>query len=324
MDGRLLALAREEKERQRLRAIDEDARRRRIAYARIPALRGIDARLAALVGEAAGAIFGGGRSIDELRRESLELQAERAELLVEHGFSADWLDGAWSCAACRDTGYAEGRMCDCLRELYDAERAKALSALLKLGNERFEAFDLTYYSDEPDPARGVSDRTQMEKVFRVCVNYARTFGPGSRNLLFRGEPGLGKTFLSACVARVVSEKGFSVVYETTVDALAAYEDRKFRPSDEADDRVERLTDCELLILDDLGTEMITEFSKSALYTLINTRLLSGKKTIISTNLSADAMARAYTPQICSRLEGEYQQLPFVGTDIRQLKKERGL
>lgn len=324
MDGRLLALARDEKEKLRLRAVDEDARRHRIAYERVPALRGIDARLAALVGEAAGSIWGGGRTIDEIRRESLDLRAERTELLAEQGYPPGWLDGAWTCAKCRDTGFVEGRMCQCLRELYEEQRSKALSALLKLGNESFETFDLSYYSDELDPARGVSDRAQMETIYRVCVNYARTFGPNSRNLLFRGEPGLGKTYLSACIARMVSEKGYSVVYETTVDALTAYEAQKFRSSEEADDRVERLTGCELLILDDLGTEMITEFTKSALYTLINARLLSGKKTIISTNLTAGDMARVYTPQICSRLEGEYQDLPFVGTDIRILKKERGL
>jgi DNA replication protein DnaC len=148
------------------------------------------------------------------------------------------------------------------------------------------------------------------------------------NLLFRGGTGLGKTFLSACIARVVSDKGYSVVYETTVAALAAFESQKFHSYQEdasqADERVRQLMTCELLILDDLGTEMVTEFSKSALYTLINTRLLNGKKTVISTNLTEADMERLYTPQICSRLRGEYQDLPFVGTDIRKLRKERGL
>ena len=324
MDGHLLALAREEKEKIRLRAADEDARRHRIAYDRIPELREIDARLAGLVGEFAAVAFGSGRSAEKLRQESLDLLARRAELLTDAGWPVDWLDGAWQCKRCRDTGLVEGRLCDCLRALYDKERARSLSALLKLGIESFETFDLTYYSAEPDPETGVSDRAQMEKIFSVCRNYARTFGPNSQNLLFRGKTGLGKTYLSACIARVVSDSGHSVVYETTVDALAAYEAQKFRPSDEADARVDRLTGCELLILDDLGTEMVTEFSKSALYTLINARLLNRRKTIISTNLSEEETAAAYTPQICSRLEGEYQILPFVGTDIRLLKKERGL
>jgi len=215
-------------------------------------------------------------------------------------------------------------MCSCLKELYEKQRSQSLSALIKLGSESFETFDLSFYSDARDPNTGISPREQMTVVYGFCRDYADHFGPGSVNLLFRGGTGLGKTFLSACIARVVSEKGFSVVYETTVEALAAYEEQKFRPSDEADERVERLTDCELLILDDLGTEMVTEFTKSALYTLINARLLGGRKTVISTNLDWNSMADKYTPQICSRLQGEYQDLPFVGTDIRLIKKKRGL
>lgn len=323
MDGRLLALAREEKEKIRLRALDEDARRQRLAYKRLPGLRAIDARLAELVGETAQSVWGGGRSIDQIREESLSLQADRAELLVSGGFPADWLDGAWSCSKCHDTGYVEGRMCSCLREEYDRQRAASLSALLKLGNERFEAFDLTYYSDTPDPSTGISPRSQMKLVYDFCLDYAAHFGKNSLNLLFRGGTGLGKTFLSACIARVVSGKGFSVVYETVVDALGAFETQKFRPDESADDRVDRLLDCELLILDDLGTEMVTEFSRSALYTLINTRLLRGGRTIVSTNLDWASLRAVYTPQICSRLEGEYQDLPFTGTDIRLIRKERG-
>ena len=322
MDGRLLALAREEKELQHRRAEDEDARRHRIAYSRVPALREIDARLAALVGEVAGSMFGKGRTPEEIRQESLELQARRAELLAEQGWPADWLDGAWSCPDCRDTGFVEGRMCRCLKALYDRQRRQSLSALLKLGSESFETFDLSYYSDAANG--GLSSREQMTAVYDFCRDYAEHFGKNSVNLLFRGSTGLGKTFLSACIARVVSEKGFSVVYETTVAAIAAFEEQKFRPDEETEDKVDRLTGCELLILDDLGTEMVTEFTKSALYTLINTRLLGRKKTIISTNLTLEEMEEKYTPQICSRLEGEFQDLPFVGTDIRLLRKERGL
>lgn len=322
MDGHLLALAREEKEEQRRRALDEDARRHRLAYGRVPALYEIDARLASLVGEYAAAVWGGSRPLDDIARESLDLHARRAELLTEIGRPIDWLDGAWSCPKCRDTGFVEGRMCGCLRALYEKQRRQSLSALLKLGDESFETFDLSYYSDER--SGGISPREQMTAVCGFCRDYAEHFGGDSVNLLFRGGTGLGKTFLSACIARVVSDKGFSVVYETTVDAMAAFEAQKFRPDEEADERVDRLTGCELLILDDLGTEMVTEFTRSALYTLINARLLGGKKTIISTNLTAADMARLYTPQICSRLEGEYQDLPFVGTDIRRIKKERGL
>ena len=318
MDGKLLALAREEKEQIRRRSLAEDERRRRVAYARIPELRQIDAKLAALVGEMASFVLGGGRPAGEIRDESLALLGRRAELLAENGFAPDWLDGAWACADCQDTGYVEGRMCHCLKELYDRQRTKDLSALLKLGNESFETFDLSYYDGVPGA------REQMSLVYEVCREYAENFGPGSVNLLFRGGTGLGKTFLSACIARVVSAKGFSVVYATVVEAMAAYEDQKFRDDPDAEEKIRRLQTCDLLILDDLGTEMVTEFTKSALYTLINARLLGGKKTIISTNLTAGEMERAYTQQICSRLTGEYQDMPFAGRDIRLIRKERGL
>lgn len=324
MDGRLLALAREEKEKIRRRSMAEDDRRHETAYRRIPALRDIDARLTALVGQYAAAVMGGGRPVEDIRRESLDLQGKRAELLAEAGWPLDWLDGAWDCPKCRDTGYVEGRACDCLMKLYEEQRSKDLSALLKLGNESFETFDLTLYDSEPDPETGVSPREQMREVFGFCRDYADSFGPGSVNLLFRGGTGLGKTFLSACIARVVSQKGFSVVYETTVEALSAYEDQKFRGSEAAEQTIKKLLSCDLLILDDLGTEMVTDFTRTALYSLVNARLLSGKKTVISTNLTYEEMERLYTPQICSRLRGEYQDLPFVGRDIRLMRKERGL
>lgn len=328
MDGRLLGLARKEKERIRERAEAENTRRHAEVYTRVPVLRDLDTRIAALMGEAVtNALGGAGRSMDQLQRESLRLQAERAERLVENGWPLDYLDGAWQCPKCRDTGFVEGRACACLLALYEQEKAKDLSALLKLGEESFGSFDLGLYSDRPDPSSGISPRQTMELVFDTCYDYALGFGPDSQNLLFRGGTGLGKTFLSACIARVVSERGHSVVYDTAVSALGAFENRRFARSEsdaaEADQRVRRLLDSELVIVDDLGTEMVTEMTKSALYTLINSRLIARKKTIISTNLTQKELARRYTPQIVSRLEGEYQVLSFAGSDIRQIKKERG-
>ncbi len=325
MDGQLLARARARKEEIRRESLGEDIRRRNIAYGRIPELKGMESRLTALVSEVVSSILGQGRPVEEIRKESLEIQAIRAELLVANGWPMDWLDGAWACPQCQDTGYVGSHPCTCLLKLYEEERTKDLSALLKLGSESFDTFDLSYYDDYADPATGVSARGQMKTVLAFCRDYAANFGPSSVNLLFRGNTGLGKTFLSACIAGEVSRRGHSVVYETVVDALAAFENQKFRAGeDDADAKVSRMLSCELLILDDLGTEMITEFSKSALYTLINSRLLSRKKTIISTNLKETEILRLYTPQIHSRLTGEYQDLPFVGRDIRQQRKERGL
>ena len=325
MDGRLLALAREEKEDMRRRAVQTDRLRHEEVYAKAPEVQRLDREIAALIHRAAAAAMGGGQAMEALRRESLELQARRAELLVEGGWPMDYLDGAWSCPTCRDTGYIHGRMCSCLQKLYDQAQAKELSALLKLGNESFGTFDLGLYDDRPDPVSGISPRAQMETVYGLCRDYARSFGRGHMDLLFRGGTGLGKTFLSACIAREVARRDFSVVYETAVAAMDAYYDARGYDADEdARNKVRRMEGCDLLILDDLGTESVNSQSVSALYTLVNTRLMAGKSTIISTNLTAEQMAARYPAPIVSRLEGEYQVLSFVGSDVRALKKARSL
>ena len=158
----------------------------------------------------------------------------------------------------------------------------------------------------------------------ACRRYAENFSDSSTNLLFQGGTGLGKTYLSACIARVVSARGFSVCYDTASAALDNYEKAKFsRDTEEGEAaavKIRRMESCDLMILDDLGTEMTTSMSQSALYTLINTRLVDKKPTIVSTNLSDDELTRRYTPQIASRILGEFQCLPFVGTDIRRMKR----
>ena len=327
MDGKLLAIAREEKENIRRQAIRTDRQRRQEVYARVPALRQVDGQLAALVGRTAAAALGGA-DLETIRRQSLELQARRAELLVENGWPMDWLDGAWSCPKCRDTGYVDGRMCSCLKTLYDQAQTRELSALMKLGSESFGTFDLGLYDDRPDPASGVAPRTQMETVFGVCYDYALGFSKSRLNLLFRGGTGLGKTFLAACIAREVACQGFSVVYETAADAARTFErERSFRDEQdaaEAREQARRMAECDLLILDDLGTETLTDPIRSALYELVNGRLCARRRTVITTNLTAAQTARRYGPQLASRLEGEYQTLTFAGSDIRILKKERGL
>ena len=178
--------------------------------------------------------------------------------------------------------------------------------------DNFEKFDLTLYDAA---ARGT-----MKQVFTAAKYFAENFPEGSQNLLFQGGTGLGKTFLSACVARAVADRGYSVCYDTAAAVVGSFEAQKFAHDEEADARVRRMLSCDLLILDDLGTEMPTPMAASALYTLINTRLAEGKKTIISTNLSFDEMERRYSAQICSRIRGAYERLPFVGRDIRLIRK----
>ncbi len=327
MEGRLLAKAREQLEQRRLRnrAIGEE--RRAEVYAAIPRLAEIDRENRAVMAELARvAIHESARTAEECRDANLALQAERAALLKAAGYPEDYLDPVYSCTDCRDTGWADGAICPCLTRLYKQEQTLELAPLLRDGSQVFENFRLDYYSDVPGPGGQRSPREQMSLVLNACRRYAADFGPDSPNLLFSGAPGLGKTFLSACIARVVADSGAGVAYDTVVRLLSSFETEKFsrggEEGDEASSRVRQLMNCDLLILDDLGTEMSTSFSQSALYTLIDGRLRAGKKTIVSTNLGEAEIAERYGPALASRFNGEFEWLDFRGRDVRVIRKER--
>ena len=327
----VLRRATERLEDQRRRREDQQNARRREIYAAIPRVAEIDRQLRRTIVDIIAASLRQGNdpvpAIGVIRDKNLDLQAERAELLVAHGYPADALDDKPACPKCNDTGWRGAVMCQCLKSLCAQEQIKELSKLLDLGEQSFDTFSLDVYSPSPWRGSGISPRENMEMVYEICLNYAQKFGRFYFNNLFlSGAPGLGKTFLSACIARTVSENGFSVVYDTAVNIFSRFEDKKFsRDADdtrEARDETRRYLSCDLLILDDLGSEMTTPFVQSALYTLINSRLTADRRTVISSNLSMKDVRRRYAPQIASRLEGEYRVLPFFGEDIRLLRKQR--
>ena len=328
-DGQLLARARAQLEKNRAENEAEHNRRVRVCYARIPELSRLDGEMRSQMRELLKLTIQHpadmAEQIEALEKENLETQARRAELLTENGLPMDYLDDIYSCPKCRDSGNGPNGPCECLDRLYNRELTKELGVLLQTGDECFENFDLSLYPDSYDPVRRCVPRELAEIALISCRKFAENFPAVSSNLLLQGEPGLGKTFLSACVARVVAKKGCSVCYDTASSALAAFERQKFsrdqEEQEQASRRVERMLSCDLMILDDLGTEMITPMSTSALYTLINSRLVSGRKTIISTNCSEADLEKLYTPQICSRLAGEYLSLPFAGQDIRRLRRQ---
>ena len=318
----------------------EEARRAREAaqdrlrgeiYAKLPRAAAIDRELRqTIVHIISASLRDGGDpapALGEVREKNLALQRGRAGLLEAHGYPADALDDKPACPRCGDTGWVGASMCACLKKLCAQEQIAELSKLLDLGEQSFDAFSLDYYSPLPWPGESLTPRENMEFVLEVCSSYARRFGKFYfRNLFLTGAPGLGKTFLSACIARTVAEKGFSVVYDTAVNIFSRFEEQKFardrEEAGEARDETRRYLGCDLLILDDLGSELTTPFVQSALYTLINSRLTADKGTVISSNLTMDQVRARYTPQIASRLEGEYRALPFYGEDIRLLRKQR--
>lgn len=325
-DGKIMrrALARFSEDKQRRQ--NQADQRRRALFAQEPRLAEIDRELRGTMSRIISSALRRGTdpvpAIRVIRDDNLSLQRERRELLEKLGYPADYLEERPRCPLCGDTGYRDGRVCSCLQSYYAREQIQELSRMLDVGSQSFETFRLDYYS----PDRGSlsrSPRETMEHHLAVCRRYADRFGQEGGNLLLFGAPGLGKTFLSACIARVVSEDGYSVVYDTASHIFSLLEDAKFRRGDEDDEETRRLDQCDLLIIDDLGTEMNSTFVQSALYQLINGRLLSMKSTIISTNLTPEDIGRRYSQQVYSRIEGEYTILPFIGTDIRQLKRQRG-
>ena len=295
------------------------------AYRQVPRIKEIDMLLRRSMALAAQAVFSQGGdaklAMEQVKQANLSLQEER-QSLAELYFEEGYLDDSPICQLCGGSGYIGMNMCECLQELCRQEQKKEL-ALLSSSDERFEKFRLDYYPDRIDPNYGASPRTIMERNYSVCRKFAASFGPDSGNLLFVGGTGLGKTFLSACIARAAADKGYSVAYESAPHLFSKLEKDRFNPDEQSHEDAARLYDCDLLILDDLGTELPGNFVTAALYSLINDRLLSGKSMVISTNLNIDEIVRRYSPQIGSRLQGSFQRLTFVGEDIRVLKN-RGL
>lgn len=293
------------------------------AYQKVPRLREIDMQLRRTMAVAAQTAFVQGgdakAAMEQVKEQNLGLQNERKALL-EVNFAPGWLeDGV--CQNCGGSGFMGSTMCSCLKAICRQEQ-KNVIAKLTTGAERFENFRLDYYSQKPDSNLGVSPRQVMEKILAYTKRYTENFTPGM-NLLFVGNTGLGKTFLSACIANEMTDKGYSVAYESAPQLFEKLNRNHFTPDEESARQVQELKTCDLLILDDLGTEMTNSFVISALYALVNDRLLSGKSMVISTNLNISEIAQRYSPQIASRLQGGFKNLVFLGEDIR-VKLQRGV
>ncbi len=297
------------------------ARRLQQAYEQIPRIRQIDMQLRRSMTLAAQSVFARGvdaqAAFDQVRQANLTLQEERRQLVQAH-FAPDYLNDGPLCPHCGGSGYIGSQMCRCLMALCLEEQTRELS-VLAAEDQRFELFRLDYYSDCVDAKYGASPRFIMEKTFGVCKRYAASFTENSGNLLFVGGTGLGKTFLSACIARAVAEKGFSVAYESASHLFSKLEKDRFSPDEDSHQSVRKFRECDLLIVDDLGTELPGQFVTAALYALVNDRLLERKPMVISTNLTVEELGRRYSPQIASRLQGSFQRLTFVGEDIRVIK-----
>lgn len=325
LDGKIFYRAKQIFEERKAQREMEYANRVRNVYERSPLVMELDneirASMTAVIGFALSRGDNVRESVEKVKVSNLQLQEQRSAELRRLGYSEDYLDDKPDCPICRDTGYHDGQVCQCLMDIYRDEQRKELSKLLKMGQDTFETFRLDYYDSECAPGETASPRQIMTVVYEYCKEYSKHFG-GSPSLFLTGGTGLGKTFLSTSIAKVVSEKGYSVVYETACNLFANFESIQFSKGDGDSSELRRYMTCDLLILDDLGTELTTAFTMSALYNLINTRLVSGVKTIINSNLSRIDLRRRYSPQIVSRIEGEYKTLVFSGRDIRLIKNNQ--
>lgn len=304
------------------------AARRQEIYAKIPRICEIDRILSNTAAAVLRAALQNGtdptEAVHALQQNNLRLQAERRELLTQFGYPASYLEETPICARCSDTGYIGTEPCECLKKRYTSRLTSELSTILPIREQNFEHFQIEYYPVEPDARLGISPRENMEFNRKTCHEYAVNFSLSSPNLLLYGSTGLGKTFLSSCIAKVVSEHGFSVAYDTSIRIFSSYESVKFNSADasEAAHRIRKYEKCDLLIIDDLGTEMLTAFTISTLYGLLEERLMRHRPMIINTNFLPDTFEKYYSPAIASRLNGEFIPLRFTGKDIRGIKRQR--
>lgn len=256
--------------------------------------------------------------IDKLMQESLELQEQKKKILTDNGYSEDALSVQYTCPVCKDTGFVKNRMCKCHIELLkDIERSN-LSKIAPVEDCTFDTFDVNYYPDETMD-NGISPRNKAEKIKNSCRKYAVNFTTSSPNIMFMGGTGLGKTHLSLAIANVVINRGYSVVYGTTQNILGDLQNENFGRDEHIRYNERAVLNCDLLILDDLGTEFKSAYTVACLYNIINSRISSKLPTIISTNIGFDELEEKYDQRIVSRVAGEYTKFMLVGNDIRYIK-----
>ena len=284
----------------------------------IPEIAKIDRELSLTGLEVFSASLSGGDTaskIAEIRAKNEALQAKRAELLLANGYPTDYSDVKYECTKCGDTGFVDNKMCSCMKEALTLAGIESSGFANLIKEQRFDNFSLDYYK------KNATHYDMMGKNLEFLKEYAKNFdAKNSQSILMMGGTGLGKTHLSSAVAYEVIEKGNDVFYTGAIDLFSQFEIQRFKSyNNEPNEIIERYFESDLLIIDDLGTEMINQFSVSTLYNLLNDRLSRKKPTIVSTNLSKDEIMKKYTDRITSRMFGEYKIVFFAGTDIRAQK-----
>jgi DNA replication protein DnaC len=254
--------------------------------------------------------------LHNLREKIMDLRMKKSELLVSNGFDMDYLNLHYKCSKCRDTGFIGNNKCSCFKlKVVDVYYAGSeLRSLLKINN--FDNFKLDHYPSKKSEVEPTSPKNNMEKILSKSMSFLKNFDSTDENLLFFGSSGTGKTFLSHCITKELIDKGYFVVYKTSEELIKALKEIRFNNDTSLE---ELLINCDLLIIDDLGTEQISDFTKTELFNLLNTKLLKQKKMLVSTNLALDSLLNTYSERITSRLLGNFTLCKFFGDDIRVKK-----
>ncbi len=291
-------------------------------YNAIPKIKAIDIEMANIVKEVIGALANAPNSAaaasQQVANMGKQLLQKKRQLLRDNNFAEDYLDPIYDCAICHDEGYLEdGRRCQCFKNALLALAYQHSDLRAKLRKENFESFKLNLFSDQIEADESLSQRQNMANIVDSAMSFIANFDENNQeNLLFYGDTGQGKTFLCSCIAKSLIDQGRQVVYQTAYKLFEAIGNYRFAGDDAAKTRYQLLSQCDLLIIDDLGTELMNTFTHSELFNLINMRLLEQKKTIISTNLSPQELSEHYGDRIISRIIGHYHIMRFFGEDLR--------
>lgn len=308
---------------------DENKRRQlerqREIYKKFPRIEAIDYEISMVGIAITNAILKGAdadKTISDAKQKMMDLKIEKSEILASKGFPVDYLEMRYLCQKCKDTGYVGNNKCSCFKQkLIDKYYQQSnLKNILKI--ENFDTFDLGYYSKAIDTNENISPYENMQNVFKAAIDFVKNFDISNESLFFYGSPGLGKTFLTNCIAKDLLDSGRLVIYQTSSNLIELLRKLKFDDENSKDNDNTLLSDileCDLLIIDDLGTEPGTQFSQSELFNIINSRFLKGKKLVISTNYTIEDIIHTYHERITSRIFGSFKLCKFIGEDIRLIK-----
>lgn len=315
-------IMREYEERRYMSKHEQDIRTAEV-YGKIPRIREIQNEISSISVENMKNRLSGVKEGDNFTGEQLHeaisrLMKEKKRLMEQYGYPEDYLKPKYICQDCRDTGYIENEKCRCLKEkitelLYSRSNLKEI-----LLRENFDTFNISYYSEKNvDTATGRNAKDNIKEILEKSRQFVDGFDTGFENLFIYGDTGVGKTFLTNCIAKELMDKSHSVIYMSAVHMFEVLADEQFGKSEKSNQTgTDDLTDCDLLIIDDLGTELVNSFTVSSLFNCLNERFLKERSVIISTNLSIEEIGERYSERVFSRIASHYKIMKIFGADLR--------